>query len=142
MGLGFWPWNFRQKGVTQFCRILRGESLSYQSKAYGKVINLKIPGFFFKKKYIYFNQPCLEFFWNRLAQGVPCMTPSRLPRSDLPSLIQRRCTLHCHQSGKSANWVILPILVNSANQAKICRLIWRMLAKLSYSVSKTFFTMH
>ena len=32
----------------------------------------------------------------------------------------------------------LPILVNSTNYAKTSHLIWRMLAKLSYSVTKTF----
>ena len=50
MGLGFWLCNFHQRGVTQFCRIRRGESLFSK----GKVTNLKIPlQRVFSEKYLY-----------------------------------------------------------------------------------------
>ena len=55
----------------------------------------KSQGFFYSEKYIY-PQPCLEFFWNNpiailmkkeAGSAMHIMSPTRLPRSNLPSLI-------------------------------------------------------
>ena len=47
-------------GVTQFCRVSRGENLFSE----GKVTNIKVPGAFFRKLYISLTYPLFGFFWN------------------------------------------------------------------------------
>ena len=92
MGLRFWPWIFCQRSVTQFWRIRKGESLF----SMGKGTNLNILVGFFRKVYIYIyllNPPALKFSgiaqysWKETRGALHVMSPTRLPRSDLPSLI-------------------------------------------------------
>ena len=64
---------------------------------------------FFQKSICTLNPPvwCFsgiaQYSWKEVGSALHVMSPARLPRSDLPSLIQPRCPLHCHQSGKFAN---------------------------------------
>ena len=92
----------KAKGVSHnFCRIRRGESM-FSNKS-------KNSRGFFKKSIYIFNPPLLSFSgiaqysWKEAASALHIMSPTRLPRSDLPSLIYPRCTLHRHKSGKFAN---------------------------------------
>ena len=61
MGLGFFMLEF-PGGITQFCRISRGESL-FSPEFLSKVTNLKIQGGFLRKVYPLLNPLCsLDFF--------------------------------------------------------------------------------
>ena len=83
------------------------------------------------QKSIYILKPlCVEFF---LLQ--PILIKIRVTQLDL---VENYFTV-TSQKNQSTNWVMFPILVNFTNQVKICCLIWRMLAKLSYSVRKMLF---
>ena len=83
------------------------------------------------QKSIYILKPlCVEFF---LLQ--PILIKIRVTQLDLVEIYFTVTS----QKNQSTNWVMFPILVNFTNQVKICCLIWRMLAKLSYSVRKMLF---
>ena len=93
---------------------------------------------FFGKVYVSSNPSGFFLVQPTLRKGcrecLACPPPGYQDQAYLtcPNLLYSR-----HQSEKSRNWAILPILVNFTNQVKICCLIWRTLVKLSYSVRKT-----
>ena len=98
MGLGFWLWNldkrissrvfFQKKYV--YIYIYTYISIYVYMYLYVSIyvyIYVYIHIYLYIYIYIYLQRPCLVFSWNSLAWRVPCISPTRLPRSGLPRLI-------------------------------------------------------